>query len=101
MTTIKNKAKLLLDDKYNVGSNICEMIIWDLSKKTLDRPHGFKYRLYYGDKDGNCLLRYDNEHSKGDHIHYGKREQKYVFVSIEQLIADFYNDIDKINKNFK
>ena len=95
--TITKKAKLLIEDKYNIGNNTCEMVIWELPKKAAKRPHGFKYRLYYGNEKGNCLLRYDNEQGKGDHIHYGRYEQKYTFISVEQLIKDFFYDIKKIS----
>ena len=87
----------MVEDKYNIDKNTCEMVIWELPKKTAERPHGFKYRLYYGNEKGNCLLRYDNEQGKGDHIHHGRHEQKYTFVSVEQLIKDFFYDIKKIN----
>jgi hypothetical protein len=33
---------------------------------------------------------YDNERGKGDHRHIGDREESFVFVSMEQLIQDFY-----------
>jgi len=35
-------------------------------------------RLFCGDAGGCCLVRYDNEQGKGDHVHYGDREQPYV-----------------------
>ncbi len=38
------------------------------------------------------LVRYDNETGKGDHRHYGDREEPYGFLSVEQLLADFRND---------
>ena len=31
---------------------IREMILWQLPTRTPDRPHGLKYRLYYGRADG-------------------------------------------------
>ena len=41
------------------------MVLWQLPKPTKDRPHGLKYRLYYGLADGTCVVRYDNETGKG------------------------------------
>lgn len=35
----------------------------------------------------------DNERGKGDHRHYGAREEAYVFTDIETLIADFLADV--------
>ncbi|MGE5027128.1 MAG: DUF6516 family protein [Betaproteobacteria bacterium] len=74
---------------------LVEMVFWQLPKPTKDRPHGLKYRFYCGQKD-RCIVRYDNENGKGDHIHYGTEEHPYVFVSPEQLVADFLGDIAKL-----
>ena len=41
------------------------------------------------------LSQYDNEHGKGDHRHTGAVESPYHFTSPEQLIADFWRDIDE------
>jgi hypothetical protein len=43
---------------------------------------------------GRCVLRYDNEPSKGDHRHWGETESPYKFTTPERLIADFWNDVD-------
>jgi hypothetical protein len=72
-----------------------EMVIWSLPEPTSDRPHGLKYRLYCG-KDGRCVVRYDNETGKGDHRHYGRREEAYAFASVEKLIADFKADCERL-----
>ena len=74
---------------------IREMVIWQLPTTDPERPHGLKYSLYYG-FHGECLVRYDNERGKGDHRHYGEREESYQWVSVERLIQDFRNDIDRI-----
>ena len=72
------------------------MVIWQLPEESPDRPHGLKYRLYYGDAEGKCLVRYDNELGKGDHRHFRGKEEKYVFISVEKLVADFQKDIDQV-----
>lgn len=69
-----------------------EMVIWKLPETSLERPHGYKYRLYYG-IGGRRLVGYDNERGKGDHRHYGDREEPYEFVSVDQLLADFWADV--------
>jgi hypothetical protein len=56
------------------------------------RPHGFKYRLYYG-RGSVCLVRYDNETGKGDHRHVRGREMPNEFKSVEQLRRDFERDV--------
>jgi hypothetical protein len=42
------KAKLVYRSKFVYPDGaIKEMVIWQLPKETLDRPHRLKYRLYY------------------------------------------------------
>jgi len=92
------KARLLLQNKrvYADGA-IREMVIWELPAADPERPHGLKYRLYYG-LDGDCLARYDNDRGKGDHRHYGDNDEEYQFTSAEQLLADFQGDIERLRK---
>ncbi len=87
-------AKLILRQRHEFeDGSFAELVMWQLPQKTKDRPHGLKYRLYYGDADGQCLVRYDNETGKGDHKHLGKDEVIYQFVDIETLLKDFQHDI--------
>lgn len=72
-----------------------EAVIWQLPSPTADRPHGLKYRLHCGRGD-ICIVRYDNETGKGDHVHYGDEEQPYAFVSLERLVLDFYADFERL-----
>lgn len=73
-----------------------ELVLWHLPKALPGSAHRYKYRLAY--VVGNvCVLRYDNESSKGDHCHYGGRERKYAFTTPERLIADFQRDIARWN----
>jgi len=74
---------------------IVEMVIWKLPKPTKDRPHGLKYRLFYG-RDGLRIVGYDNERGKGDHKHINEVEVTYKFVNVEKLVADFLEDIERI-----
>lgn len=71
---------------------ILEYVVWRLPHPTLERPHGYKYRYYYG-KSGERLVGYDNEAGKGDHKHIEDHEYPYVFVSLEQLTRDFLADV--------
>jgi hypothetical protein len=91
------KARLLFQAKkiYPDGS-IKEMVIWQLPGRSIERPHGLKYRLYFGTASGKCLVRYDNETGKGDHRHFGEQEEPYFFTTVEQLVADFQQDIDRM-----
>ena len=71
------------------------MVLWQLPEKTAEKPHGMKYRLYYGLADGTCIVRYDNETGKGDHRHIRGREEPYQFKDVETLVANFLEDIEK------
>ncbi|RPJ81828.1 MAG: hypothetical protein EHJ94_03520 [Deltaproteobacteria bacterium] len=73
-----------------------ELVLWRLPKPLKGSLHGFKYRLAYIVL-GECVLRYDNEAGRGDHRHFGKKENTYVFTTPEQLVADFQNDIARWN----
>jgi hypothetical protein len=87
------KAVLVYQDKGLLPDGaIIEMKIWQLPEKSEERPHGFKYSLYYGE-DGKRIIGYDNERGKGDHRHYGDREEDYVFVSVDSLVNDFLQDV--------
>jgi hypothetical protein len=92
-------AKLIYREKfiYSDGA-IREMVLWQLARKSKDRPHGLKYRLYYGLADGTCLVRFDNESGKGDHKHVDGQEESYEFINVESLVADFLAEIEKTRR---
>lgn len=91
------KAKLIYRSKliYPDGA-IREMVIWQLPQKTPERLHALKYRLYYGDSRGNCLIRYDNETGKGDHKHVKGEEYPYNFTDVKELVDDFQYEINQL-----
>jgi len=89
------KARLIYREKYIYADGaIREMVLWKLPEKFTDKSRGLKYRLYYGLADGTCLIRYDNEPGKGDHIHFLDKEMPYQFKHVENLVADFLSDIE-------
>jgi Family of unknown function (DUF6516) len=91
------KATLILREKFVMPDGaIIEIVIWKLPKAAPDRPHSLKYRLFFGSPTGECLVRYDNETGKGDHIHYGIEEIEYKFKSVQKLRADFWHDVKRI-----
>jgi hypothetical protein len=94
------KAKLLYRSRlvYPDGA-IREMVIWRLPESRVERQHGLKYRLYYGDAEGKCMIRYDNETGKGDHRHYCDKEEPYHFINVETLVADFQREINKLRRD--
>jgi hypothetical protein len=84
-------AKLILDTKTVLADGrIIQRRVWKLPRTTLERPYGLKFSLYCG-KDGQTIVRYDNETGKGAHRHEGPQEieSPYAFVSLVQLLTDF------------
>lgn len=93
-------AKLIHREKHLLSDgSLVEMVIWQLPRKTAERPHRIKYRLYYGLSDGRCIVRYDNESGKGDHRHYEEVEERYRFIDVETLIRDFLGDVKKARRS--
>lgn len=89
------KARQLFRYKGQQDDLTVEMVIWELPGKTQERSHGLKYRLYCG-RGGTCIIRYDNEAGKGDHRHYGDREELYDFTSLDKLLEDFREDCTRL-----
>lgn len=86
-------ATLIISQKVILESGaIVQIRVWRLPERSDERPHGLKYSLYYG-LFGERIIAYDNEIGKGCHRHYRNREEPYLFVTLEQLIADFERDV--------
>ena len=85
--TLYHHEKLVFPD-----GAIAESKIWKLPQPTAERPHGLKYSLVYI-VAGQRVIGYDNERGKGDHRHDGDQEAPYTFVSVEQLMVDFLQDV--------
>ena len=90
------KAQLLFYERrlFDDGA-IMEMRIWRVPNPVPPTTHGLKYSLFYG-YPGRRLVGYDNERRKGDHRHLDDRELRYIFVSVEQLVADFLADVRRM-----
>jgi hypothetical protein len=54
--------------------------------------HHFESRCFYG-YPGRRRVGYGNEHPRGDHRLYERREEPYPFGSLEKLIEDFFQDV--------
>jgi hypothetical protein len=88
------RAQLLLRERRIVSeSEFVDMVIWRLPNPTSGSSHRFKYRLAFVVEE-DCVLRFDNEAGKGDHKHVGHDEIPYGFTSLDQLVADFWSEID-------
>lgn len=72
-----------------------EILTWRLPSATPDYPDGLKYRLYYGDVQGNCKVLYGIHKSKRSHKHIAGVETEYDFTDIDTLIADFKADMEE------
>jgi len=83
-----------------------------LEKATKEYPHCVKYSLTLHDRYGKRLLGFDNAHliktrKRGrfsgrtiayDHKHMSPDDESvpYVFESAEQLLTDFFTEVDKV-----
>ena len=77
---------------------IIQIRIWKIPETNDERPHGFKYSLFFG-RPGERLVGYDNERGKGDHKHIKGIEYPYNFISIDQLFTDFRRDIAIVRRH--
>jgi hypothetical protein len=89
------KARELFNRRVPVAEQaFAELVLWELTESLSGSSHAYKYRLAFV-VEGVCVLRYDNEAGKGDHKHVDGREVKYRFVSVDKLVADFFDDVKR------
>ncbi len=90
------KARLLIHERmvFDDGA-ILEIKVWRVPEQVVASRHWLKYSLFYGMR-GKRLIGYDNERGKGDHRHTGGHEEQYRFISVEQLLADFRADVERL-----
>lgn len=87
------KAKLLIEYRYPISENsFAEMVVWEVPTKVPPSAHNLKYRLAFVVND-ICVLRFDNERGKGDHMHFQGAEIGYEFVDLDKLLKDFDREI--------
>ncbi len=95
------KARPYTNQKIRLpDGSIISIVIW-IAESTEERPHGFKYRLNFCNRDGATLVRYDNERGKGDHKHIGEKQTSYKFKDVDKLLDDFWHDVDNILEKIK
>lgn len=81
--------------------------------ETPSRPHGIRYAMALHDPSGRRIMGYDNAHgvphrggrhvkraSAHDHWHRdgNDRGRPYEFTTAEKLIADFFDEIERVLK---
>lgn len=90
------KATLLIHERIVFeDGGLIEIKVWRVPRPVPPSTHELKYSLFYG-RSGERLVAYDNERGKGDHRHYGPRQEDYAFSSIEKLLADFRADVETL-----
>lgn len=82
-------------------------------KESPEKPHGISYSLTFHSPDGRRLMGFDNAHGVGhrggrfverrkafDHCHRDESDagRSYRFVTAEKLVADFFDEIERILK---
>ena len=94
------RARLLFDRRVVLSDTaFAELVLWTVPNPVRGSRHGYKYRLALV-ANGECVLRYDNEAGKGDHVHRGGRERAYEFVDPDRLVADFFAGVRRwLNEN--
>lgn len=93
MHDIVPKAELLYRERRELaGGSIMQATIWQVPAPVPPSQHPLKYSLVYI-VNGERVIGYDNERGKGDHRHYGPREEPYTFTTPEKLVSDFLADV--------
>jgi uncharacterized protein DUF6516 len=89
------KAELLLRERHQLdGKSFVDLRVWRVPRSVRGSGHAYKYALAYVVK-GDCVLRYDNEAGRGDHIHWAGEDRFYKFTTPERLLADFWSDVHR------
>jgi len=91
-------AKLIQRSKdYRPDGVVVEVVFWEVDPSVPGSDHAYKYRLYAG-RNGETLVRYDNETGKGDHKHIGadEREVSFTFVSMAKTLQDFLAEVEAL-----
>jgi Family of unknown function (DUF6516) len=81
-------AHILAEDAF------VEIVVWRVPRSVKDSTQRLKYRLALVEA-GECVLRYDNEADKSDRRHVGGLERTYSFSTYNELVADFWTDVDE------
>jgi len=82
----------VIDEK----GNITELAIWQVAP-TAHRPPSVRYRLAFIRRGEPApVVLYDNHAPKGHHRHLQGVEEPYDFKGVDQLIADFTADVQRL-----
>jgi Family of unknown function (DUF6516) len=94
VATVSNiRVVLLLHERMILSQRaFAELVVWQLPSPVPGSAHRFKYRLAYV-TNRRCVIQFDNESGKGDHMHVDGNQLPYVFVSLEQMQDDFWRTV--------
>ena len=85
----------MMDERHVIAEDaFVEIVVWQVPHPLRRSTHRLKYRLALV-VAGECILRYDNEAGKGDHRHFGGVETRYAFRGYEQLLTDFWAEVEE------
>lgn len=88
------KAILVVDERHQLSEDsFAQLRLWRVPEPVRRSRHLYRYALAHV-VAGVCVLRYDNEPGKGDHKHIGNREMAYEFTGPDDLLVDFWADVD-------
>ena len=96
------RARLLRHRKWtDEAGNLYEIVLWRV-ERSARHPQGVRYRLAFirSGEEAPALL-YDNHHPKGHHRHVGAREESSSFTTVQQLIADFSSEVNRLRGDTK
>lgn len=89
------KARLLLHERLQLRVDaFVELRVWQVPQPVAGSAYSYKYPVAYI-VAGPCVLRYDNEAGKGDLRHIGGLQTPYHFTKPDELLADFWQDVDQ------
>ncbi|MDO9077448.1 MAG: DUF6516 family protein [Brevundimonas sp.] len=87
------KARLVRGDEVVVGEGETAYLrIWEVAAPVVGSTHFYKYSLAFV-CDEVCVVRFDNERGKGDHVHIDDAEVPYEFHDLNRLDDDFWRTL--------
>jgi hypothetical protein len=87
---------ILREKVIDEDGNLLEMAISRVPG-TATRPRGVRYRPAFVPPAADAPAVLNGNHApKGHHRHVGGSEERYIFVGVEQLLADFMADVRRV-----
>ncbi len=88
-------SKVVLIHRVLESSAIAQMKVWEVGVRK-EYQLGIKYSLFCVETRSNeIIIGFDNHHPKSHHKHIGKNETIVNFTNIDDLIDEFWSEIEK------